>query len=188
MKKIRSFYFICLLIPLIALFLGGCAHKDTNRIIMENNANQTKAMYEALSNAQTSEAVIAISILAATGTNQQHIFRDETFLDYLKVGLPFVQYTLPYWGSGSHFAGGIEAGRDVYVESIRADSKTLLQSTEQHYLSGGNAWIGSNDQEIYPSHDGTQEIGGDLFDSVGNPLNTPTTNNQPDKQATISLF
>ena len=182
MKKIRSF---CLLIPLISLFLGGCAHKDTNRMILENNASQTKAMYEALSNAQTSEAVLAISILAATGTNQQHIFRDETFLDYLKVGLPFIQYTLPYWGSGSHFSGGIEAGRDVYVESIRADSKTLLQSTEQNYLSGGSAWIGSNDQAVVSEHDGGQASGGSLDGSVSDPIDSPTYNESHGDTVTI---
>lgn len=117
---------------LVLFFLVGCSHKATNEMILANNGLAIQNIAQALSEAETPEAVVAMSILFATGAGQQKIVRGETALDYINGIVPLANVLAPYIKSNSRKSqDAVAAGRDVYISSSKADITTTTSDSHK---------------------------------------------------------
>jgi len=113
------------LLLIFILLLTSCSQKDVNSRIALQNQQSQQYMVKALSEAKTSEAVVAISILFAVGAGQQKFYRNDTVLDYINGLAPWVSMGLSAYGqhkSGSRSSQAISAGRDVILNSPNTDT------------------------------------------------------------------
>jgi len=117
------------LIPI--LLLVGCSQKDVNSRIALQNQQSQQYMVKALSEAKTSEAVVAISILFAVGAGQQKFYRNDTVLDYINGLAPWLSMGLSAYGqhkSGSRSSQAMSAGRDIIFQSPDTDTSIGFSS------------------------------------------------------------
>jgi hypothetical protein len=121
------------------LTLGGCAsHKETNLLIAQANTDRYIAFTEGMNGATTEGARIAIAMSYASGMGMQEFFRPETAKDYMVAGIPYISLAMGLFSGqiGDRTSSpSIEAGRDVFIESSKADSTSLYGSSTTDLLN-----------------------------------------------------
>ncbi len=133
----------------ILAMLFGCSHKDYNTMVMAQNNERLQAYGKAMSIQTTEGGRLAIALTYALGVGRQQLSRDETALDYMKAFVPYANMLMPFaygaW-NGDENRSSMSAGRDIYVNSTRADSSWLYHSSSQEYTLANGSSATSNDQ------------------------------------------
>ncbi len=125
---------------LILVLLSACSFKDTNTMIAQSNTDRFIAFTQGMNNAGTEGARVAIAMAFAGGMGMQSFYRPETAKDYANAFLPYVSLLTPLlWSLQGDDSRAITAGRDVYMNSSRADTRNPYQSVVQDYLLNGQA-------------------------------------------------
>jgi hypothetical protein len=138
------------------LVLGGCAsHEETNMLIAQANTDRYTAFTKGMNSATTEGARIAIAMSYASGMGMQEFFRPETARDYMVAGIPYISLAMGLFsgqiGDRSD-SPTIEAGRDVFIESSKADNTSLYGSSTTDLLNsisyGTNGGTGSYSEPV----------------------------------------
>lgn len=147
MKKI-----VWLMIIVLAVALTGCAAdiKKHNDMVQQANRDRQEHMATALSNAKTSEAVVAMSILFAVGAGQQTFVKPDTPLDYMRASLPianlFMQgFQLYKTADKAQPTYNLEgAGNTMYVTNEKNSRNTSTLNRDSFNTHSEDFWQAGN--------------------------------------------
>jgi len=125
---------ICILSMLV--IAGGCSFGSYNEQISNNNAQKFTAFSEGMNAATTEGARIAIAMAFASGMGMQNLARPETARDYIGPIASLVTPFAPLFYSDNKESSSMSAGRDLYINSNRADRTTSSHSNFSEVLGG----------------------------------------------------
>lgn len=116
-----------LAVSVVCVIITGCAQKEVNKLIAEQNVNSRAAFAAAMVAAASTPSQaddVAIAMAYAGGMGQQQLFRERDGVDYLSAFMPYFNLLIPlaYGNSSGDEKSSITAGRDVYIDSTRSGS------------------------------------------------------------------
>ena len=128
---------LMVLVSLVTLLaISGCSFKETNALIATANTARYEAFVDGMNAAESEGARIAISMAYASNMGMQDFYRPESPLDYMKGALPYFSMGMSFWGGGERTdSPSIKAGRDVFIDSSKSDTSSMINSVD--------SWVGT---------------------------------------------